>query len=411
MAERCGADSRRTLAAFLLVQAVVAAVCGGVVWARMRSTDVTRTEPALVATPRVVLPRHDLPQVVSDTQLGLVLRKLRPQFRRANPQINHVDHALRCWGVEVMFADEKFLSGDEMRRLLTDQNAFAAAWGDKTRPLLIAKDNGIAVRTQQGQASASHVDHTLATLAECGTPLDFPIHAAGANATLRDLLHRAIDTFDINQHEYEWTALALALYANDGRPWLTATGERVDFDRLARRIMRQRYGQGVCYGNHRLYSLTILLRVDDEQDILSDVARRDVMDHLREATRILVGNQHADGYWDKNWHNLKADAKDEDMALGGPLPRRILATGHALEWWAMAPEELHPPQDTLVRAGQWLVREIETMSDKSIADNYTFLSHAGRALSLWRGETPADTLQRLPTRPLQTVQQPSGGRE
>ena len=106
-------------------------------------------------------------------------------------------------------------------------------------------------------------------------------------------------------------------------------------------------------------------------------------------------NQHADGYWDKNWHNLKADAKDEDMALGGPLPRRILATGHALEWWAMAPEELHPPRDTLIRAGQWLVREIDQMSDKSIADNYTFLSHAGRALALWRGETPATALQRL----------------
>jgi hypothetical protein len=343
------------------------------------------------------LPRHDIREVVSDEQLALVLRKLRPQFRRMNPQINHVDHALRCWGVEVMFADPQCLSGDEMRRLLTDHSAFAAVWGKQTRPLLMVKDNGIAVRTQQGKASASHVDHTLATLAECGTPLDFPIHAAGAQATLRDLLRRAIDTFDLNQHEYEWTALALALYSSDGRSWFSSTGERIDFDRLARRIMRQRYGQGVCYGNHRLYSLTILLRVDDDQRILSDVGRREVLDHLTEATKILVGNQHADGYWDKNWHNLKADAKDEDMALGGPLPRRILATGHALEWWAMAPTELHPPRDTLIRAGQWLVREIERMPDKSIADNYTFLCHAGRALALWRGETPASAVERLQT--------------
>lgn len=385
----------RSVLLFVVFQAIVLSVFGGVVWGRMRSSDDTRKQPALVDAPRAIAPRHNVSEVVSDAQLKMVLQKLRPKFRRANPPINHVDHALRCWGAEVMFADPQFLSGDEMRRVLTDHGAFASVWGQKTRPLLIVKDQGIAVRTQQGQASASHVDHTLATLAECGTELQFPLRAVGRQATMRDLLRQAIETFELNQHEYEWTALALALYASDNRPWFNDDGERIDFDRLARRIMRQRYGQGVCYGNHRLYSLTILLRVDDEQDILSDQARREVRDHLAEATQILVRNQHAEGYWDKNWHNLKADAKDEDMALGGPLPRRILATGHALEWWAMAPEELHPPRDTLIRAGQWLVREIDQMSDKSIADNYTFLSHAGRALALWRGETPATALQRL----------------
>lgn len=272
----------RSVLAFVVSQAIVISVFGGVVWARMRSVDDVRKEPALVDAPRAIVPRHNVSEVVSDAQLKMVLQNLRPKFRRANPPINHVDHALRCWGAEVMFADPQFLSGDEMRRVLTDHGAFASVWGQKTRPLLIVKDQGIAVRTQQGQASASHVDHTLATLAECGTELQFPLHAVGRTATMRDLLRQAIETFELNQHEYEWTALALALYASDGRPWFNEDGERIDFDRLARRVMRQRYGQGVCYGNHRLYSLTILLRVDDEQDILSDVARREVRDHLAE---------------------------------------------------------------------------------------------------------------------------------
>jgi hypothetical protein len=56
----------------------------------------------------------------------------------------------------------------------------------------------------------------------------------------------------------------------------------------------------------------------------------------------------------------------------------------------MAPRESHPPRDTLVRAGQWLVATIEEMSDDTIAANYTFLSHAGRALALWRGKQVAD---------------------
>ena len=405
--------SSRPLAQFLTVQCLIASVCSAAWWMSSSSTapspssaassdfkseisnlnssseDRSRREPTLANEPSSVTPRYDVPEVVSDEQLANVLFKLRPRFRHGQPKINHVDHALRCWGAEVFFADPQFVSGDEMRRLLTDHDAFKEAWGDKTRALLIAKEQGVAYRNQQGDASASHVDHTLGTLAECGTPLDFPIRLAGRSATLRDVLHQALASFDINQAEYEWTTLAVALYATDGRPWYTPEGDRIDFVRLAQRIMRQKYGQGVCFGNHRLYSLTVLLRLDDEKHLLTVTTRQNILAHLTEATRRLTENQHADGYWDRNWHDLKVTANDEDMALGGPLARRILSTGHALEWWAMAPTELHPPRETLVRASQWLVHEIERMSEKSIADNYTFLSHAGRALALWRGRFPA----------------------
>ena len=401
--------SSRSVALFLTVQCLVASVCSAAWWMSSSSAasssspvsglrdsrlalpteDRSRREPTLANVPSSVEPRYDIPEVVSDEQLATVLFKLRPRFRHGQPKINHVDHALRCWGADVSFADPQFVSGDEMRRLLTDHDAFKAAWGDKTRGLLIAKEQGVAYRTQQGDASASHVDHTLGTLAECGTTLDFPIRLAGRSATLRDVLHQALTSFDINQAEYEWTTLAVALYATDGRPWYTPEGDRLDFNRLAQRIMRQAFGQGVCYGNHRLYSLTLLLRLDDEKQLLTVATRQNLLAHLTEATRRLNENQHAEGYWDRNWHDLKVSTNDEDLALGGPLSRRILSTGHALEWWAMAPTELHPPRETLVRAGQWLVHEIERMPMKSVADNYTFLSHAGRALALWRGRFPA----------------------
>jgi hypothetical protein len=56
----------------------------------------------------------------------------------------------------------------------------------------------------------------------------------------------------------------------------------------------------------------------------------------------------------------------------------------------MAPEQVHPPRETVVRAAQWLVRTIEGMDAKQIEDNYTFLTHAVRALALWRGCFPAE---------------------
>ena len=391
--QECPSYKAKSLAIFAVVQLLVVSVCGAAWWIRPAAEDHSRREPVLLNQPATVGPKYNVVEVVSDKQLAHVLGKLRPRFKNAKPKINHVDHALRCWGAEVEFADSRFISGAEMRRLLTDHEAFKSAWGEQTRPLLLSKAQGVAVRTQQGDATASHVDHTLATLAECGTPLDLPIRLAGRSATLRDVMQQALASFEINQHEYEWTVLALALYVQDGQPWFTAEGDRLDFDRLVHRVTRQRYGQGVCYGNHRLYSLTILLRLDDEKKLLSPAARQDVVAHLAEATKRLAANQHADGYWDRNWFDLKVEAKDEDLVLGGPLARRILATGHALEWWAMVPEglqtQLQPTRDVVVKASQWLVREIEQMDEKTVDANYTFLSHAGRALALWRGTVPA----------------------
>jgi hypothetical protein len=118
---------------------------------------------------------------------------------------------------------------------------------------------------------------------------------------------------------------------------------------------------------------------------LDEATRVEIGDHLREATRRLVASQSQEGFWDQNWPDAKAAARDEK--LDTPLSRRILATGHALEWWAMAPAEFHPPREVLIRAGQWLAKEIDGMDSPAIEKNYTFLSHAGRALRLWRSGT------------------------
>jgi hypothetical protein len=53
----------------------------------------------------------------------------------------------------------------------------------------------------------------------------------------------------------------------------------------------------------------------------------------------------------------------------------------------MVPDEFHPPREVLIRAGQWLAKEIDGMDSPAIEKNYTFLSHAGRALRLWRSGT------------------------
>lgn len=365
-------------AAFMAALVAVPAIAG-------LTRDPRPRLPRFEMEPVQIEPLHNNPLIVTDEQLAAALKKLEPRLRHSQPKINYVDHALRFWGVNAKFDDPACLSGEELRRLLVDHEVFQAAWGKDTKPLMSLRNGLVSVRMQQGNATASHVDHTLASLAECGTPLDFDLSLPGQIVPLRSLLASAVARFEINQQEYEWTTLAAALYAVDGSPWYAADGDRMDFNRCARRLMRQQYQQGVCYGNHRLYTLVMLLRIDEQKPLLDQPTRNEISAHLREATRRLVASQAPDGYWDQNWPDAKSAARDEK--LDTPLSRRILATGHALEWWAMAPAEFHPPREALVRAGQWLAKEIDSMDNAAVEKNYTFLSHAGRALRLWRSGT------------------------
>lgn len=378
------------LSAFVIVQAVL--ICTAVAAAahRLRQLDARDHLPPLRSEPLTVSPTYDYSWVVSDQQLQDVLYQLRPRLAGPRPKINHVDHALRFWGVEATFHDPQCLSGEQLRTLLTDHRAYAEVWGEDEPPLLRFTEDGVRIRTREGRATASHVDHTVAGLAEVGTPLDHLIVTPTRRATMGDLVRYTLRDFQLNQAEYEWSALTFALYLPPNRSFVTEDGQQVDFDTLADRLMRQRYREGVCAGNHRLHTLTMLLRIDEQHDILSDLTHADVMGHLREASQRLVANQHPDGYWNRRWSGqlaLNGAPTDDDS-----LTARILATGHALEWLALAPQELHPPRENLVRAGQWLSRTIIELDESTVTELYTYLTHAGRALALWRGKTPAEFL-------------------
>ena len=382
--------------ATLSIRVVVWLVChlvvigGGLTWAALRHQQLAdlKLPPTTQLTPPIIEPRYNVPQIVSDEQLQSTLHKLRPRLRHHNPQVNHLDHALRFWGLEAKFNDPQCYSGAELRDVLLDYRLFSRAWEKGTKPLMVKTEYGLRPRLQSGLATASHTDHTLACLAEVGTPLDYPILTGpgpGGERTVQDLYQHASRSFSLNQVEYEWSTLVFALYAPTNRPWFTTEGQQITFDDLAQRIMRQKLTQGVCAGNHRLHTLTMLLRLHERQPLLSDAVHATVIEHLKGVTQKLVANQDKEGFWDLNW-----DGSPRNESETQPVrTRRILATGHALEWWAFAPESAHPPREVLVNAGQWLVKTIDGMSDAEIASSFTFLSHAGRSLALWRGKFPA----------------------
>ena len=381
---------------FLTLQLVVLSAAGAYAYSRYEQLAAKFRLPAMRNEPLKVLPLYNDERVVSDEQLSEVLYKLRPQLRRPQSQINHVDHALRFWGIEAKFDDPKCLSGEEMRNILIDHRKFVELWGEKAPPFLIRDKHGIRVRTMEGAASASHHDHTLGGLAEVGTTLDHPVVTKQGEGTVRDMLVHALRDFGLNQIEYEWSALAFLLYLPPTRSWVTRDGQEMNFDRLSERIMRQYPNQGVCMGNHRLHALVMMLRIDDEHSILSKEGRARIVSYLQQITRTLVASQHPSGYWIRTWPNGQAPVEGRPGDSENILGNRILATGHILEWLSLAPAEVHPPREVIVRAGQWLARSILDLDERSVEQQYTFLTHAGRALALWRGHFPAHFLPLKP---------------
>ncbi len=377
---------------FLAMQAVIVSIAVGATAYRSKQLEQARRLPPMQNTPPTIRPLYDDPRVVTDEQLDAVLYKLRPRLREEKVNINHVDHALRFWGVEAKFADPECLSGEEMRNLLLDHSQFQKVWGEEALPLLRTTKNGVGVRTQEGLATASHYDHTLAGLAEVGTTLDHPVQTPTGQTTVREMLEFALREFSLNQIEYEWSTLAFSMYLPPVNRWISTEGQEITFDRLADRIMRQKLNQGVCMGNHRLHALVMLLRIDDNTPILSSEGRQRIIDHLTAVTGLFIASQHPDGYWIRSWPSGQPPQTGIVGDTENTGQNRILATGHVLEWWALAPDVVHPPREVVIRAAQWLSRAVLDLDDSEIKRQYTFLSHAGRALALWRGDFPASFL-------------------
>ena len=376
----------------VLQAAVLVAVLGVLAW-RIPARPKVPSLPTLRNEPLKIEPLYDNPTVVTDEQLHRVLARLRPQLNGKQTRIGGVDHALRFWTTRAFFDDPKFASGEKLRRLLTDQRAFAVLYGPEEQPLLMPQPTGVRVRTQEGAATSTHVDHTMACLAEVGTPLDFEITVAvGPNLTrsfpFRAIVEQSLRDFSLNQVEYEWSALTYALYMPPAREWTTKEGQQISFDILARRMMREKLPRGVCFGNHRLYTLAAFLQIDDSQHILSQDVRQEILNFLTAQTKRLIQNQSPEGYWGFDWSRAEGEPEIETDKTGDIVSDRILATGHALEWWAIAPEACLPPREVLARAGQWLVKAIDESTDEQIQTRFTYLSHAGRALTLWRKADP-----------------------
>ncbi len=339
-------------------------------------------------TPLVISPLYDDVEVVGDDDLAAVLAKIRPVFPPERLKPNYVEHALRTWSIHAKFADPRALSGEELKDFLTDHGKYLASWGERIKPLLEPRRDGVAVRWGKEECASIHHDHWLACLTEAGVSLDEPVFIAGRKPqTIADVLEQALSDFRLDDVEVEWSALAFGLWIVPQKSWTTRSGREISFDLIAERLMRGHKKFGTCAGTHRVYSLMALVRLDDEYSILPASCREEVLNHLREVRDLIAASQFPDGHWPSNW---ALGAVAVEQPIEDELFKQVIATGHHLEWLAIAPEELHPPREQILKAARWAIETTMNQTAEDIAERYTFFSHVGNALALWRKSHPHD---------------------
>ena len=338
----------------------------------------------------VIEPLYDDHELVGDEELAAVLRHVQPRFDQRRLSPNFVEHALRAWGIDATFQDPRLPSGEGLKTVLLDHSIYTQSWQDEAPPLLIEQPRGITIRWGEEPGASLHHDHLLASLTEAGVALDEPVYTPGRrDMTLEAILQESLRDFDLDEEEVEWSTLAYALWLPPVTSWRTLDGREMTFDRIAERIVRGHKQLGVCAGTHRVYSLMVLWRLDRELDdtILSDAVADEVYRYLERVRDLLSECQFDDGRWPSNW---SAGRQAIDEPLPDDIHRQVVSTGHHLEWLAIAPEDLHPPRERIRRAAGWIINHTVNERPEAIERHYTFYSHVGNALALWRKTRPAD---------------------
>ena len=364
-------------------------ITAGLVVCRMTAEPQAADEPIAPEhdEPWRVAPLYDMPRVATDEQLAAVLDRMKLARDPANT--NKIVHSLRLWGPHARFGDAKYLDGDEMRDYFLDDAVFRQIAGEGTPPLFSISDGKVHTREWQPDdthrsTGSVHIDDLLATLAEIGVPLSTPLKTRDGETTVRSLADVAMRRFHRRQAEYEWSIISYGRYFYPAPKWTNQYGETLDADQLLDELTEQPLRRGVCAGTHRLEAMIVLHQANGHVDEMSRRSRHKLLSHLANVRNLLIASQHPEGYWTRDWH-LGSEALNRPTS---DLASRILATGHHLEWLALAPPEIQPPRETIVRASQWLIRAMLEVDEAKLSLDYGPFSHAARALCLWRNKDP-----------------------
>jgi hypothetical protein len=330
-------------------------------------------EPYALAIPE--LSQEQLNQLAKKTRL---LDTISPRY------LPDILHALRLFGAEDSAVG--YISSARMLQIVLDSKYHEAYYDnphsfEHKRKFLTRTPAGFVVTRALDPADRSfpsHHEKLFQVAGEIGLSSDTRVRVDGDFLTIRDGILDALTRIHLNQ-ELEFTAVALAYYLPPQRMWTNRLGQTVSFETIAEKLIDQR--SGTCFNIHRLYALTMLVRANLVEPILSDAISEEIELELKHASHLLTIQQHADGLWDSR----VVDDRNYEGLEGGDK-ELLHVTGHHLEWIALAPPHLRPNPSVVEKAAVGLNMLILRMPPQTLNLEYGPFSHAVRALVLLSGK-------------------------
>jgi hypothetical protein len=229
-----------------------------------------------------------------------------------------------------------------------------------------------------------HDGQLLAAMAECGVPANAIVRTSRGDWTIQEWLNAACTRGDALE-EPEFLATPFAIYFS-GHP-SRFIGFRGYCDDILDRLINSDAGStGTCSGTHRLYSIAVLLNVNQSVPIMTSESEEQGRQYLQRIGSQLEAIQHEDGAWRLDWADDRPFLAPQDTSVswGGD----VQITAHHLEWIAVNPFQTME-DTTVLRALRFLDRCIREASDRDISRDYCGYTHALRAMLLW-GTTVRD---------------------
>ena len=216
----------------------------------------------------------------------------------------------------------------------------------------------------------------------------------GNSGNLEDLAEAAMKSFRDDSGENSWSLMLFSAHPGVTSEWLNDSGELQSVERILRAECSRPYGEGSCFGTHRLEGIAFAIRrfclqEDVEPSQLNGVWS-DAYEYLLGAVRRIQKNQRDDGSLQRSWFRKKsfptgklewkqtllevASFKERDAHL-------VYATGHCLDAISAIGDFLGDEKEWIQRACYILAQTIEARWT-SVGRNIGSLTHAIHALKL-----------------------------
>jgi hypothetical protein len=238
------------------------------------------------------------------------------------------------------------------------------------------------IASRRTEAGEQHPGQALSALAEAGVPLVQTAYSGVRSFCVSDLVDECAQSFAFDE-EIEWRSVALALYQPEVNEWKNRRGEVISFDAITNELLRRTRIRGsiehACWGIHSLYALAVLLSVDADVPLWQNRSLRPQVEAALAAIGDrLARSQLGDGSWDEHWE-LPA------LTHGGTTmdeQKRLLITGHHLEWLALVPNGLRPSKRVLLAAGEFILGKVSELRPDQIIEEICPCSHGLRAFGI-----------------------------